>query len=112
MIVCSCNRITDADIELALLDLLSEPEAPLPTPGVVYRRLEKRMNCCGCAPLAVETIYKKVEMLESKGLISAYLSLSTREQLQRLTLFRKRTGDTGEITRVHAGEPEHLEDVI
>ena len=29
------------------------------------------MNCCSCAPLAVETIYNKVEELEKKGLISS-----------------------------------------
>ncbi|MFA5950973.1 MAG: (2Fe-2S)-binding protein [Hyphomicrobium sp.] len=91
MIVCSCNRISDLDIELALLEVLNEPEAPIPTPGVVYRRLEKRMNCCGCAPLAVELIYAKLEELERKGLICPYRSLSTREQLMRLQLFRKRT---------------------
>lgn len=91
MIVCSCNRITDRDLELAVLDVLNEPQAPIPTPGVVYRQLQKRMNCCGCASLAVEVIYAKVEELERKGLICPYLSLSTREQLRRLELLRKRT---------------------
>lgn len=88
MIVCSCSRISDADIELALLDILNEPEAPIPTPGVVYRHLEKKMVCCGCAPLAVDVIYAKLESLEAKGLASPYLSLSTRERLARLELFR------------------------
>jgi hypothetical protein len=59
MIVCSCLVITDADIERALLEILSQPEAPLPTPGVVYRHLEKKMICCGCSPLAVSTIYQR-----------------------------------------------------
>lgn len=90
MIICSCSRITDFDIELALLDILSQPEAPIPTPGVVYRHLEKRMNCCGCAPVAVEVIYAKLEELERKGLVCPYRSLSTRERLLKLSLMKDR----------------------
>ena len=41
MIVCSCLAITDADIEQALVEILSLPDAPLPTPGAVYRHLRK-----------------------------------------------------------------------
>ena len=89
MIVCSCARVSDHDIELALLDILNEPEAPIPTPGIVYRHLAKRMNCCGCAPLAVDVIYAKLEVLEKKGLVCPYRCLSTREQLQRRELLRK-----------------------
>ena len=81
MIVCSCARISDHDIELALLDILNQPEAPIPTPGVVYRHMQKRMQCCGCAPLAVDVIYTRLEVLEKKGLICAYRSFSTRERL-------------------------------
>ena len=84
MIVCSCQQVSDLDIELALLDILNQPEAPIPTPGVVYRTMQKRMNCCGCAPLAVDVIYAKLESLEKKGLICPYLSLSTRERLARM----------------------------
>ena len=69
MIVCSCTEISDRDIERALLEILCAPDAPIPTPGIVYRHLAKRMNCCSCAPLAVETIYNKVDALEKKGLI-------------------------------------------
>lgn len=72
MIVCSCAVISDHDIELALLDLMIEDNPPLPTPGVVWRHLNKRMDCCGCAPLAVETIYSKLDELEAKGLICPY----------------------------------------
>lgn len=90
MIVCSCQQVSDLDIELALLDLLNQPEAPIPTPGVVYRYMQKRMQCCGCAPLAVDVIYAKLENLERKGLICPYLSLSTRERLQRLQLQRRK----------------------
>ncbi|HKZ95847.1 MAG TPA: hypothetical protein VJ045_02580 [Hyphomicrobiaceae bacterium] len=83
MIVCSCAAVSDHEIELALLELLNRPDAPIPTPGLVYRHLAKRMSCCGCAPLAVDTIYAKLEALEKKGLVCPYRSLSTRESLMR-----------------------------
>ena len=89
MIVCSCTRISDHDIELALLDILNQPEAPIPTPGVVYRHMQKRMQCCGCAPLAVDVIYARLEVLEKKGLICPYRSFSTRERLMRLQQQRR-----------------------
>jgi hypothetical protein len=81
MIVCSCNVICDRHIEDGLLEILTQPNAPIPTPGVVYRHLRKRMNCCGCAPLAVETIYKKVEVLERRGAISPGICARARSKL-------------------------------
>ena len=88
MIVCSCTVISDRDIEGALLEILRAPDAPIPTPGIVYRHLSKRMNCCGCAPLAVETIYNKVEELEKKGLICPTICASTRSKLLEFTTRR------------------------
>ncbi len=72
MIVCSCAAISDTDIEQALVEILSQPGAPLPTPGVVYRHLEKKMVCCGCAPLAVSTIYQKIDELAEQGVVCPY----------------------------------------
>ena len=85
MIVCSCTEISDRDIESALLEILRAPDAPIPTPGIVYRHLAKRMNCCSCAPLAVDTIYNKVEELEKKGLISPTICATTRSKLLEFT---------------------------
>jgi len=72
MIICSCAAISDADIERALLEILSLPEAPLPTPGVVYRHLQKKMVCCGCSPVAVSTIYEKIDLLAARGVVCPY----------------------------------------
>ena len=69
MIICSCVLVTDRDLEQAVIEVMSLPNAPLPTPGVIYRHLQKKMQCCGCAPLAAETIYAKMEELEQRGLI-------------------------------------------
>ena len=81
MIVCSCAVISDAEIEQALVEILSQPEAPLPTPGVVYRHLQKKMVCCGCSPLAVSTIYQKVDELAQKGVVCPYACASVQGRL-------------------------------
>jgi hypothetical protein len=83
MIVCSCQVITDADIETALVEILSQPNAPLPTPGVVYRHLAKKMVCCSCSPLAVSTIYQKIDELAEKGVVCPYACASAQGRLLR-----------------------------
>lgn len=85
MIVCSCRVISDRDIETALLEILSAPAAPIPTPGVVFRHLQKKMNCCGCAPLAVETIYTKMTELIERGEICPLRGDEVCGKLLRLT---------------------------
>jgi hypothetical protein len=90
MIVCSCTIIRDCDIEAALIEVLSRPNAPIPTPGVIWRHLEKRMNCCGCAPLAVETIYNKVEELERRGVIAPSVCAAARSKLLEFSAWRRR----------------------
>jgi len=72
MIVCSCAAISDTDIEMALVEIMDQPGAPLPTPGVVYRHLDKKMVCCGCSPLAVSTIYQKIDELAERGVVCPY----------------------------------------
>ena len=81
MIVCSCLVISDAEIEQALIEILKQPDTPLPTPGVVYRQLEKKMVCCGCAPLAVSTIYQKIDELAQKGLVCPYACASAKGRI-------------------------------
>lgn len=106
MIVCSCTVISDRDIEAALLDILSKPDAPIPTPGVVYRHLSKRMNCCSCAPLAVETIYNKVEALEKKGLISPNVCATARSKLLEFSAWRPRLRPQQAITEPTADQSQ------
>ena len=107
MIVCSCNVISDGDIERVLLEIFSKPDAPIPTPGLVYRELAKRMSCCGCAPLAVSLIYDRLAALESRGLICCYRCATIRDKLRLIV--NKTGGKTaqepeaqGEATRIGA----------
>lgn len=81
MIVCSCAVVTDHEIEKALEKILALPDAPLPTPGVVYRHLERKIVCGSCTPLVVSTIYEKVDKLLEAGLESPYADASLREKL-------------------------------
>jgi hypothetical protein len=106
MIICSCTAITDSDIEGALVEILNRPNAPIPTPGVVYRHLQKRMNCCGCAPLAVETIYNKVDELEKKGLIEPNVCAAARSKLLEFTVWRARVrGDKAAPVSAEVDDP-------
>ena len=84
MIVCSCTVITEAHIETALLEILNQPDAPIPTPGIVFRHLSKKMNCCGCAPLLVSTIYQIVQKLEREERICPCACQSAKTKLERL----------------------------
>lgn len=86
MIVCSCTVVTDRHIEAALLEILNQPDAPIPTPGVVFRHLAKRMNCCGCAPLVVTKIYEIMVALERDGRICPYRTRSAKVHLERLCI--------------------------
>jgi bacterioferritin-associated ferredoxin len=99
MIICSCNVITDSDIEKVLLEIFSKPDAPIPTPGLVYRELSKRMNCCSCAPLAVTVIYERLEALECKGLICQFRCADIRSKLR---LIVNKTGGKQRETSVPA----------
>lgn len=58
MIVCSCQRITDADIHAAIDWMRSADPASMITPGRIYRALGKTPDCGGCMKLFVSTLRK------------------------------------------------------
>ena len=91
MIICSCTVITDHDIETALIEILNEPDALMPTPGVVFRHLQKKMKCCGCAPLTIETIYAKMTDLIERGAVCPDKGAQIRGKLLRLVPRRQAT---------------------
>ncbi len=53
MIVCSCSRITDRDIHVAIDWMRAADPYALITPGKVYRALGKRPDCGGCIRLFI-----------------------------------------------------------
>lgn len=61
MLVCSCNVITDKDIEAVVIQLLDEDCWRLIVPGTVYKAMSKSGRCCGCFPNVVETIIRVTE---------------------------------------------------
>jgi bacterioferritin-associated ferredoxin len=90
VIVCSCTSITDRDIDRAIVEIMSASRALLPTPGIVFRHLNKRMNCCACAPLAVSVIYDAMRRLESDTRVCPFALAEARKRLIRIEERRQR----------------------
>lgn len=90
MIICSCNVITDRDIDVAVSEIMSTGPVLLPTPGVVFRHLNKKMNCCRCAPIAVSAIYAAMDRLEHTTRICPFALAEARARLIRIEERRER----------------------
>lgn len=61
MLVCSCNFITEKDIEDQIRALLDEDCWQLIVPSKVYHAMEKRGRCCGCFPNVVDIIIRTTQ---------------------------------------------------
>lgn len=61
MLVCSCNIITDKEIERVITDMLDEDCWQLIVPGKVFNAMAAKGRCCGCFPNVVETIIRVTE---------------------------------------------------
>lgn len=66
MLICSCNVITDKEIEQAILSLLDRDPWQLIVPAKVYHTLQQRGRCCGCFPNVVETIIRVTEAYHAR----------------------------------------------
>ncbi|MBK9079160.1 MAG: hypothetical protein WBP38_11050 [Hyphomicrobium sp.] len=84
MIICSCAVISDRDIDRAVIEIMSAGSALLPTPGVVFRHLNKKMNCCTCAPVAVSAIYAAMDRLAADTRVCPYALAGARAKLIRI----------------------------
>jgi hypothetical protein len=84
VIICSCAVISSGDIECAVIEIMSAPSAMLPTPGVVFRHLNKKMNCCSCAPVAVTAIYAAMDKLAADTRVCPYALADARAKLIRI----------------------------
>lgn len=61
MIVCSCNVISQKDIEEVIVDFLNADEWQLITPGKVYQAMSARGKCCGCFPGVIDIIVETTQ---------------------------------------------------
>lgn len=61
MLVCSCNFISEKEIEDTINALLDEDCWQLIVPAKVYHAMEKRGRCCGCFPNVVDLIIRTTE---------------------------------------------------
>jgi hypothetical protein len=90
VIICQCAVISDRDIELAVSEIMSAGPGLLPTPGVVFRHLNKKMNCCTCAPLTVAAIYSAMDRLEQSTRVCPFALAEARAKLIRIEERRER----------------------
>lgn len=67
MIVCSCNVITSANIQLTIERLVAEKPNALITPGLVYHAMGHVPNCRGCMPHFVALVYKILQKMQMDG---------------------------------------------
>lgn len=84
MIVCSCAVISDRDITRAVVEIMQAANAPVPTPGLVFRHLSKKMNCCSCAPVTIEAIYAAMDQIERDAGVNPYALAAARARLARI----------------------------
>ena len=61
MLICSCNIITQDEIENVITDLLKQDPWQLIVPVQVYHEMGKRGRCCGCFPRLVDVIVSTSE---------------------------------------------------
>lgn len=61
----------------------------LPTPGVVFRHLNKKMNCCTCAPVTVAAIYGAMDRLAKTTRVCPFVLAEARAKLIRIEERRK-----------------------
>jgi bacterioferritin-associated ferredoxin len=90
LIICSCAVITDRDIDVAVAEIMSTGPGILPTPGVVFRHLNKKMNCCRCAPIAVSAIYSAMDRLAETTNVCPFALADARAKLVRIEERRER----------------------
>lgn len=105
MIVCSCAIVTDRDIDRAVAEIMGSSPALLPTPGVVFRHLNKRMNCCTCAPLTVSLIYDSMDRLEAGTNVCPYSLAEARRKLATLEERRQRREEFHRYRRATPSRP-------
>jgi len=108
VIVCSCAVISDRDIEVAVSEIMSSAPGLLPTPGVVFRHLNKKMNCCTCAPVAVAAIYDAMDKLAEDTRVCPFALAEARAKLVRLEERREQRRRLIDATRRQSGSKRRI----
>ena len=67
MIVCSCNVVSDREIQAVVEELVCvDPDVVL-TPGMVYRAIGIRPKCGTCLPHVVKLVHAHREKLQAEA---------------------------------------------
>ena len=67
MIICSCNVWSDKQLRQAAEEMRADPDARLPTPGAVFRKLGCRPRCGGCFPNVIDIIHQNADKAVTKA---------------------------------------------
>lgn len=62
MIICSCQCISDREINAAIDWMRAADPETLITPGKIYHALGKKADCGGCMPLFLQTMRKNTNL--------------------------------------------------
>lgn len=92
MIVCSCNVISDKEIEDVVTSILDEDQWQLVVPGQVYKIMEKRGHCCGCLPNVLDIIIFVTEKYHRQHNFDAKESVIMLERARALKQKYQRIG--------------------
>jgi bacterioferritin-associated ferredoxin len=90
VIVCSCAVVSHRDIELAVAEIMNAQPGVLPTPGMIFRFLDKKMNCCTCAPVAISAINTAIQRLAQKMHLAPPALTKMNAQLIRIVARKNR----------------------
>ncbi len=84
MIVCSCAYVTDKDLEQAVLEVMSQPNAPLPTPGGYLSAFAEENAVLRVRAVGRRDDLRKMEDLEQRGLICPCACASAKTRMKDL----------------------------
>ncbi len=62
MIICSCQSISDNDVNAAINWMRAADPQTLITPGKIYHALGKKADCGGCMPLFLQTMRENTNL--------------------------------------------------
>jgi bacterioferritin-associated ferredoxin len=66
MIVCSCNRISDAELRAAIVEMLTDDPWQLIVPNKLFHYLQKRGKCGFCFSNVIDIILSATEDFHAK----------------------------------------------
>jgi bacterioferritin-associated ferredoxin len=84
MIVCSCNRLSDAELKMAVLDMLASDPWQLIVPNKLLHFLASRGKCGFCFKNIVEIIVSTTEEFHASSTATDDKLIALKKQLSEM----------------------------